>query len=406
MQLTTKNYPLRLYTWSGWSSDHKKITGEIHAHSITLARLELLQQGMTVTFIRKKMQPWLFKQSKILSRDIAMFFRQLATLVNAGISLVQCLDVLSQNHQHPKLQLLIQSLKNDVEAGNNLAHAMRAHPGLFDHLTCQLTYIAEQTGTLDTLLTRLANHQEKTLALKNEIKQALAYPCFILIMALLITTAMLIFVIPHFVEIFANFQVKLPALTRHVIQFSTFIINDYWLAPLPVIVNCAIIYYYKKSPTLKKNLDTVLLKTPWLGTFLKKVIFTRITRTLATMLTAGLSITNALTMLSEISTNHIIQTALTQLHSDINAGKRIHEALQNAAIFPPLMTRMIKIGEESGTLETMLEKIAVFYEADIAYWINNFSHLLEPLIIMILGVLIGGLVIAMYLPIFKLGTVI
>jgi type IV pilus assembly protein PilC len=397
---------MKIYSWSGWSADHKKITGEIQAHSIALARMELAQQGLTITFIRKKLNFSRLKPASMGKKDIAIFFRQLATLINAGISLVQCLDTLLQNQHHTKLQLLIQSLKRDIEAGKNLAQSFNSHPGLFDQMTCQLTHIGEQTGTLDTLLTRMATHQEKTLALHAQLKQALIYPAFVFIMAFTLSSGMLIFVVPHFVEIFANFQVPLPALTRHVMQLSAFISNDYGLGLLPILFYCSLHYYYKKSPRLKKMFDKTLLNLPWLGMLYKKVIFIRIARTLGTMLGSGLPITQALRLLTQISANHTIQTALAQMHNEINAGKRIHQALQTVTLFPPLMVRMIKIGEESGSIEAMLEKTAEFFEADIAYWINNLSHLLEPLIIMILGVLIGGLVIAMYLPIFKLGTVI
>jgi type IV pilus assembly protein PilC len=391
MQLTTKKFPLRCYSWSGWSLDHKKISGDILAHSITLARLELAQQNISVTFIR---------------RDITLFIRQLATLINGGIALVQALDILLQAQHHFKLQQLILSLKKDIEAGNPLAHAMRTLPDLFDPMTCQLTHIAEQTGTLDSMLMRHAHYQEKTSKLYAKLKHALIYPGFILMMALMITTAMLVFVVPRFVEIFANFQIKLPALTLHVIHLSHFILNDYWLSPLSVLLYYLIRYFYRKSLPYKKIIDALLLKLPWFGTLLTKLICARFSRTLATMLTAGLSITNALSLLVGISANNTFRTALQQLHTDINSGQRIHHALQAARVFPTMLVQMVKIGEESGSLEHMLEKIAEFYEADINNSINSISHLLEPLIIMILGVLIGGIVIAMYLPIFKLGTVI
>jgi type IV pilus assembly protein PilC len=401
-----KTFSLRTYSWSGWSADHKKVTGELLAPSIALARMELAQQGVTITFIRKKLIRLKLKSSRINKKDITIFFRQLATLINAGISLVQGLETLLHNQQHANLQNLIHSLKNDIESGKTLAQAFNAKPAVFDQMTCQLTHIAEQTGTLDTLLTRMATHQEKTLALQTQLKQALVYPGFVFIMAIVISSAMLLFVVPRFVEIFANFQAPLPALTRHVIQFSTFLINDYWIGVLPLLGFSGLQHFYKTSLRLKKLIDRMLLNIPCLSTLYKKVIFIRIARTLGTMLGAGLPITKALNLLTTISSNHSIQTALLQLNQEINAGKRIHQALQATALFPPLMIRMIKIGEESGSLTAMLEKTVELFEADIAWWINNLSHLLEPLIIMILGVLIGGLVIAMYLPIFKLGTVI
>jgi type IV pilus assembly protein PilC len=406
MSPVIKTFSLHTYSWSGWSADHKKITGELQALSIALARMELAHQGVTITFIRKKLIRLTLKSSRINKKDLTLFFRQLATLVTAGISLVQCLDTLLQNQQHTTIQTLIQSLKKDIESGKSLAQAFTAHPGWFDQMTCQLTHIAEQTGTLDTSLTRMATHQEKTLALQTQLKQALVYPGFVFIMAIVISSAMLLLVVPRFVDIYAGFQAPLPALTRHVIQISTFLTKDYWTSALPILGLKVLHYYYKTSLRLKKLIDRLLLTIPWISTLYKKVIFIRIARTLGTMLGAGLPITKALNLLTAVSANYSVQTALRQIHREISAGKRIHQALQAAVLFPPLMIRMIKIGEESGTLIAMLEKTVEFFEADIAYWINNLSHLLEPLIIMILGVLIGGLVIAMYLPIFKLGTVI
>jgi type IV pilus assembly protein PilC len=399
------HYPSHLYSWSGWDDQHKKISGEIRAHTLTLAKIELSQQGITVIFIRKKMQTWLRWQPKINKRDIVILLRQLATLLQSGIALSQSLDILLQNQNTQSIQSLLLALKREINAGKTMAQACSTQREYFNSVTCNLLHIAEQTGTLDSFLPRLAHTHEKNLQLRAQLKQALLYPSFVLFMALAITTAIILFVMPRFAEIYANFHTQLPALTLTVIHISHFLQQQYWITAIPFVFYYLAQHSYKKFIPCKHFVDNLILKLPYLGDIIKKVIFTRLTRALASMLSAGLTITHALHLLGEISANHSIQKALRQLHQDINAGQRIHQALQATPLFPPLLLRMIKIGEESGNLEAMLEKVAEFYEGDITSWINSFGQLLEPLIIMILGVLIGGLVIAMYLPIFKLGTV-
>ena len=383
----------------------KKISGEIRAHTLTLAKIELSQQGITVIFIRKKVQAWLRWQRKITKRDMVILLRQLATLLQSGIPLTQSLDILLQNQNTQSLQRLLLAIKKDITAGKTLAKACSTQGEYFNSVTCNLLHIAEQAGTLDSFLPRLAHTQEKNLQLLTKLKQALLYPSFVLVMALVITTAILLLVMPRFEEIYTSFHTQLPALTLIVIHLSNFLRQQYWIAATPFLLYYLARLSYKKSVPFKQFVDNIILKLPYIGDLIKKVIFTRMTRALASTLSAGVTITHALHLLSDISANHTIQKALRQLHQDISAGQRIHQALQATPLFPPLLLKMIKIGEESGNLEAMLEKVAEFYEADITSWINSFGQLLEPLIIMILGVLIGGLVIAMYLPIFKLGTV-
>ena len=343
---------------------------------------------------------------KITASDITILFRQLATLINAGIPLVESLDILSQNNEHSSLQTLLILLKIDLECGITLASAMARHPRYFDNITCQLIHIAEQTGTLDTLMTSLASNQEKNRAIAAQLKKALLYPGIMLTLALVITITMMMVVIPRFAEIFSSFHASLPAMTQAIIHCANWLRANSWIFIIPLPAVWLFIYYYQNSPRLKQFIDKWLLSLPIIGELLQKFICARLAHTLARMLGAGVNITNALTMLVDTNNNSEMKNALRQLHHDINNGNRVHAAMQNVSVFPPLMTHMIKIGEESGALEVMLEKIAEFYEADISYWVNNFSQLLEPLVIIILGVLIGGLVIAMYLPIFKLGTVI
>jgi type IV pilus assembly protein PilC len=327
-------------------------------------------------------------------------------LITAGIPLVQSCDILLQSQKHALLSKLIQTIKSDLENGKALSAALRKHPLRFDTLSCHLVEIAEYSGTLDNMLKRIADHKEKSHALKNKIKQALFYPAIIVFVAIIVSLTMLIVVIPRFAELFASFHGQLPWLTQQVIKLAD-LLQRYWcLVFLPFFMVFTLKHFAKKSLRLKAAIDHYLLKIPITGELLQKFIIARYSRTLATQIAAGVPITQALKMMIDTSNNHIFKTATKNIQLDISAGQNLNKAMLAANAFPPLMIQMVKVGEESGSLEFMLEKIAEFYEDEIEFWIGNFSHLLEPLIIIILGVLIGGLVIAMYLPIFKLGTVL
>jgi type IV pilus assembly protein PilC len=395
------------FKWSGITLEGRKVEGETEAFSLNLAKFNLREQNIFVIQIRKKRKNLLTRSAKKISHaDISIFYRQLATLITAGIPLVQGCDILLQSQKHPQLAKLIQTIKSELENGKALSTALRKHPVEFDTLSCHLVEIAELSGTLDIMLKRIADHKENSRALKNKIKQALFYPAIITIVAILVTVTMLLVVIPRFAELFQNFHSQLPWLTLQVIRLADFIRQHWWLGLLPFSGIFILWYFYKKSFRLKAALDHSLLKIPIIGELIQKFILARYGRTLATQLGAGIPITQALIMMVNTSNNHIFKTATKKLQLEISAGQSLNKAMLNTQAFPSLMTQMVKVGEESGSLEFMLGKAAEFYEAEIDYWIGNFSHLLEPLIIIILGVLIGGLVIAMYLPIFKLGTVL
>lgn len=396
----------KTYRWSGINREGKKLHGEIDAASPNLAKAWLQQQGIATPLLTKKPYAIRLKRQKISPADIAIFYRQLATLIKAGIPLSHCLRILSQHQAHALLQTVIDSLKNGLESGNTLSSGLRKYACHFDPLTCHLIYIAEETGTLDVMLTRISHHKEQVLALKNKIKQALFYPAMIMLVAIVAGMTMLLFVVPRFADMFANFHAELPLFTRIIVHFSDFIRHHYWLGSIPVLMSYLGYCYYKKYPRGKLAMHRLLFKTPIIGNLIKKCILARFARTFATLFFAGIPITDALKMLMNISENTVVKTAITTLQLDITAGLRLYQAMQRNPLFPAMMTQMIQVGEESGSLEAMLEKIAEFYASEIDYWLKNFSNILEPLIIIILGVLIGGLVIAMYLPIFKLGTVI
>jgi type IV pilus assembly protein PilC len=343
------------------------------------------------------------KTKKIPPLKLIIFYRQLATLINAGVTLVQAFEILLQGEAHPTLHFLIQNLKTAIEGGNSLAAAMQKHPQQLDYLSCHLIRIAELTGTLAKMLARIATNKEKLYALKNKIRQALLYPCIIFCTAIVITATMVIFIIPRFADLFASFNAPLPAMTLAVIHFSEFCRHYSWLLLLPVLLIITMIYCYQSSPQVKRYSDQSILQLPIVGSCLQQAIFARIARTLAIIFASGMPLTEGLTLLQDTTRNQIIKTALHKLQQDIHAGKRIHQAMLNIGVFPTLLIQMIKVGEETGAMELMLDKTAEFYEAQLDNWVNSFSQLLEPLIIIVLGVLIGGLVIALYLPIFNTG---
>jgi type IV pilus assembly protein PilC len=312
--------------------------------------------------------------------------------------------MLAQHATAPLLQKVIATLQQTIEAGQPLSSGLRQFKHLIDPLTCHLIYVAEETGTLDTILHRISDYQEQRLALTNRIKQALFYPALIVIAAIIVSLTMLLFVIPRFAELFANFHAELPLLTRVIVHFSHLIRHDGWLGVIPL----AGLYYgyrYYRDPARQSVLQQGLFKLPGFGPFAKKLLLARFTRTLATLLSAGIPITDALKMLIQATHFKLYQIAVSSLHQEITAGMRLHQAMQQNTLFPPLLIQMIQVGEESGSLDRMLANSAEFYEAEIDYWLKNLGNLLEPLIIIVLGVLIGGIVIAMYLPIFQLGTV-
>jgi type IV pilus assembly protein PilC len=401
MATLLKNY---LYHWSGKTSLQQKISGEIEAFSARLAKIRLRQQGITVLTIRRMRIK--FSPKKLSAIETSFFFRQLATLIGAGIPLLQSFTILLASQQHlPHFTRLILTLKKDIESGKTLANALRSQH-YFDNLSQQLIHIAEQTGTLQAALTSIANHQEKHLIMSSRLRQALLYPAIILLTAIVVTVIMLVYVIPQFASLFENFHANLPAPTRFIIHVSDFLRHRYYFLLLPVLLILTAGYFHTKIPQLKIILDKSLLRLPGLCHLSSKFIFARFARTFATVLAAGLPAPQGLSLIIDVLPNHLIKSTISQLKQDIIAGKSLHASMRALPWFPPLLIQMVKVGEESGQLTSMLVKVAEFYEAELDGWVNNFSHLLEPLIIMILGVLIGGLVIAMYLPIFKLGTVI
>jgi type IV pilus assembly protein PilC len=349
---------------------------------------------------RKKMTWPRLRKNKIRSIDIIVFFQQLSTLIIAGIPLAQAMHILSQQEEQANLLMLTISLKETIMAGNGLAHGLKKFPRHFDDVTCQLIQAGEKTGTLDKMLERVAAYKEKIAAIKNKVIQALFYPAIISFIAIAVTVIMLTFVVPRFAELFQSMHSNLPTLTLGVIAIANFF-QQHIIILLFLMMLLSVLIYYTRDKLYKR-----LLNCPGLGMLVKKFMLARFAHSLATLFSAGIPLSEALNILSQTISHATFRQVIKKLQRDIHAGKQLHLAMQESQLFPAMMLQMVQVGEESGTLEKMLLKIAEFYEADIDRAIAHLGRLLEPLIMVILGVLIGGLVIAMYLPIFKLGTVI
>ncbi len=393
-----------LYHWEGKNRQGEMISGEIMALSINLAMARLQKKGIQPVSIQKKRGSFFHK--KITQLDIILFFRHLATLISAGISISQTIQTISRQIEHSKLLKIISSIKEDIASGNGLAHALQKFPAHFDPITCHLILAGEKSGTLDVMLERIAQHKEKSFILKNKIKQALFYPIMILFVAIITTTIMLIFVIPRFTDLFQNMHATLPAFTLCVIHLANFLKNNGLSIFIFSITAIISFIFAKRFARVKFMMDSILLKIPIIGTSLQKFILAHWARSLATIFAAGVPITDALKMLTHSTQNVLYKNAIDELYVNISGGKQLYFSMQSCKLFPSMMVQMVQIGEESGNLEKMLFKTADFYESDLDYLVGRLGRLLEPLIMVILGVVIGGLVIAMYLPIFKLGAVI
>lgn len=347
-----------------------------------------------------------FFPKKITQLDLTLLFRQLATLITAGIPITQSCDILVKTHEKILLQTLLRSIKNLLESGKTLAQSLRQYPNYFDELIYHLIHIGEQTGTLDVMLVRIANHQEKKRQLNQRIKQILFYPILIFLFALIISVSMLIWIVPRFAELFQHFHDKLPLITRGIIFISHSLRENTSIIFLILLSVATILYRIKQTKQFQYSFNQFTMKLPYVGNLIKKILLARFAHTLAMTFAAGVPILDALKMMTHLSHHPSYIKTITKLQTDIARGQQLHLAMQTQSLFPTIMIQMVKVGEESGKLEEMLEKMAHLYESDINQMIANLSQLLEPLIMMILGVLIGGLVIAMYLPIFKLGSIV
>ena len=392
------------FTWIGKNKAGKVVRGEQRATTEAVVSATLRRQGILVTKISKQRMG---RGGKVTEKDVALFTRQLATMMKAGVPLLQTFEIVGRGHENPAVSKLLLDIKSDVETGSSLSQAFRKFPLHFDQLYCNLIGAGEQAGILEALLDRLANYKEKMIAIKSKIKAALFYPVAIIIVAFIITCVIMIFVIPAFKEVFKSFGADLPAPTLIVMAISDFFV-EYWWAIFGSIGGglYAFFYAWKRSEAMQFTMDRILLRVPLFGPLVKKSVIARWTRTLSTMFAAGVPLVESLDSVAGAAGNYVYKVATKQIQSEVSTGTSLTSAMQNSQIFPNMVTQMVAIGEESGALDSMLGKVADFFEAEVDDAVDALSSLMEPIIMVVLGTLIGGMVIAMYLPIFKLGAVV
>ncbi|HUQ51885.1 MAG TPA: type II secretion system F family protein [Gammaproteobacteria bacterium] len=394
------------FTWEGTDRTGKKVKGKVVSTSEAAVRTELRRQGVVPTRVRK--QSMLFrKQGKVTAADIAIFSRQLATMMTAGIPLVQSFDIVGAGHENPAMQKLILAIKSDVEGGTALADALGKHPLHFDDLFVSLVAAGEQAGALETLLDKIATYKEKTEAIKKKIKKALFYPAAVVVVAIVVTVILMIYVIPEFESLFQGFGADLPAFTRFVINISKFVQSTgIFLLIGAVGAVWGFLYAKKRNRGVQHFVDRVMLKLPIIGSILHKSAIARYARTLSTTFAAGVPLVEALDSVAGATGNIVYEGAVMKMRDEVATGQRLQRAMENTDLFPNMVNQMIAVGEESGSLDAMSAKVADFYEEEVDNAVDSMSSLLEPLIMAVLGVLVGGLVIAMYLPFFKMGAVV
>jgi type IV pilus assembly protein PilC len=394
------------FQWEGMDKKGNRVKGKSLAPDEAALRADLRRQGIAPNRIRKQSQS--FKSGgKPNPQDIAVFARQLATMLGAGIPLVQAFEIVGNGHEKPSMQKLILDIKADVEGGTSLHEALAKHPLYFDDLFVNLVEAGEQAGALESLLDKIATYKEKTEALKKKVKKALFYPAAVLVVAIIVTVILLIFVIPQFESLFKGFGADLPAFTQMVINMSKFLQSEgIFIAIVAGGAGYAFFYFKKRSKKMREFIDRAALKFPIIGPILNKAAIARYARTLSTMFAAGVPLVEALESVAGATGNIVYENAVLRMRDEVSTGQRLQRAMESTGLFPNMVIQMIAVGEESGSLDEMSGKVATFYEAEVDNAVDAMSSLLEPLIMAILGVLVGGLVIAMYLPIFKLGAVV
>ncbi len=396
------------FVWEGTDKRGVKVKGETQAENVTLMKAELRRQGIAPKAVKRKSSLSLGKRAKkITAGDIAVFSRQLATMMSAGVPLVQGLDIVGRGHENPSMQKLVLEIKTDVEGGTNLSEALAKHPRQFNELFCNLVEAGESAGVLDTLLDKLATYLEKTESIKKKIRKALFYPAAVLVVAFVVTAILLYFVVPQFESLFRGFGADLPVFTQFVLGLSYFV-QDYGLFIIIGLVAAVLLFLEakKRYPKVVQFLDRLSLKIPVIGVILEKAAIARYARTLSTMFAAGVPLVEALDSVAGATGNYVYQKGVQEMREQVASGQQLQVAMKLSNLFPNMVIQMTAIGEESGSLDSMLAKVADFYEEEVDNMIDSLSSLLEPMIMVILGVLVGGLVIAMYLPIFQMGQVV
>jgi len=395
------------FAWEGTDKKGAKIKGEINGQNPALVKAQLRKQGINPLKVKKKPKPLFSAGKKIKPMDIALFTRQMATMMKAGVPLLQSFDIIGEGFDNPRMRTLINDVKQEVAAGNSFAASLRTRPQYFDDLYCNLVDSGEQSGALETLLDRIATYKEKTEALKAKIKKAMTYPIAVIVVAVIVTAILLIKVVPQFESVFQGFGAELPAFTQVVVNMSRGL-QEWWF--LFILAFFVIAFTFKeaqkRSEKFRDFLDRTLLKAPIVGDILYKAVVARFARTLATTFAAGVPLVEGLQSVEGAAGNVVFRQAITKIRNDVSSGTQLNFSMRTTGVFPSMAIQMTAIGEESGSLDEMLDKTAEYYEAEVDNAVDNLTTLMEPLIMSVLGVLVGGLIVAMYLPIFQLGAVV
>ncbi|MFT6909587.1 MAG: type IV pilus assembly protein PilC [Oleiphilaceae bacterium] len=397
-----------LFSWEGTDRKGNKTSGVVNGTNMAIVKAQLRKQGIKPSKVKKQSSSFGAKKGKkITPFDIAMFTRQLATMMKAGVPLIQSFDIVADGLENPTLRDLVLEIKNDVASGNNFAGSLRKHPRQFDDLFCNLVDSGEKSGALETMLDRVATYMEKTELLKKKVKKAMSYPIAVVAVAFIVTTILLIKVVPTFESMFSSFGAELPALTQFVVELSEWM-QEYWLILIFSFV--AIGYVFKeakiRSETFRDWLDRFALKIPIVGDIIEKSSIARFGRVLSTTFSAGVPLVDALDSVAGATGNVVFRNAVFKIRDDVSSGTQLQFSMKATGVFPSMAVQMVAIGEESGALDTMLDKVATHFENEVEDLVDNMASLMEPIIMSILGVLVGGLIIAMYLPIFQMGQVV
>ena len=398
---------LSMFNWEGLDKKGKKLQGATEAISVAYVNAMLRRQGINPTKVRKQSKSILNRKKKITPKDISVFTRQFATMVESGIPIVQGIEIVAKGHENPSVQELLMTVKQDIESGTTLSTALGKHKLYFDALYCNLVQAGEQAGILDAILDKVATYKEKIEAIKGKIKSALFYPAAVIVVAFVVTAILLIFVIPQFESMFKGFGAELPALTQFVVGLSHFM-RDYWWLIFGSLFGTVffIAYTYKRSEKMQHSVDRMVLRAPVVGDIVKKATIARYARTLGTMFAAGVPLVESLDSVAGAAGNRVYYDGVIAIKNEVSTGTHLRVAMEHTGLFPNMVVQMVAIGEESGELDKMLGKVADFYEEEVDNAVESLSSLIEPMIMAFLGIVVGGLVIAMYLPIFKLASVV
>ena len=392
------------FRWVGKNKAGRVVRGEQQASTVAVVNATLRRQGILPTKVSKQGAR---RGGSVKEKDVALLTRQLATMMRAGVPLLQTFEIVGRGHDNPAVSKLLLDIKSEVETGSSLSQAFRKFPLHFDALYCNLIEAGEQAGILEAILERLAIYKEKTMALKAQIKSAMTYPIAILVVAFAVTAVIMVFVVPAFKKVFASFGADLPGPTLVIMGISDFVVSNGWIILIILLGSISAFFYtWKRSEPMQIAMDRLLLRMPIFGSLVRKSVIARWTRTLATMFAAGVPLVESLHSVGGAAGNHVYKVATKQMQNDVSSGISLTAAMQSSQLFPNIVVQMVAIGEESGALDSMLGKVADFFEAEVDEAVKGLSSLMEPIIMVVLGILIGGMVIAMYLPIFKLGAVV